>query len=72
MISDTEKLVKLVSELEAEIGSSSSAALTTEQLRKLAEIEKLAHSVKEKMKYTAPTPEINATTRVPLADVYKR
>ncbi len=49
MVSDTEKLLKMVTELNAEIGSTSPASLTPEQLRKVAEIEKLAHSIKDKM-----------------------
>ncbi len=52
MVSDTDRLVKLVKELHAEIGSSTPKALTDEQLRKVAEIEKLAHSVKDKMRIT--------------------
>ncbi len=50
MVSDTDKLLKLVTELNAEISSTSPASLTPEQLRKVAEIEKLAHSVKDKMR----------------------
>ena len=50
MVSDTEKLLKLVTDLNAEIASSSPASLTSEQLHKVAEIEKLAHSVKEDMR----------------------
>jgi hypothetical protein len=49
LVSDTDRLLKLVSELNAEIGSSNPSALSAEQLRKVAEIEKLAHSVKDKM-----------------------
>jgi cell division protein FtsN len=49
MVSDTNKLLKLASELNAEIRNSNSDSLTPEQLRKVGEIEKLAHSVKEKM-----------------------
>jgi hypothetical protein len=48
LVSDTDKLLKLANELNAEI-SANPEALTPEQLRKLATIEKLAHSVKEKM-----------------------
>ena len=53
MVSDADRLLKLVTELNAEIGRSIPEALTPEQRRKVAEIEKLAHSVKEKMR-TAP------------------
>ncbi|MGB7546480.1 MAG: hypothetical protein WBM14_01915, partial [Terracidiphilus sp.] len=49
MVSDADKLLKLAGELHAEIDAGSSASLTPAQLRKVAEIEKLAHSVKQKM-----------------------
>jgi len=50
MVSDTDKLLKLVIEFNAEIDNSTPAALTPEQLRMVAEIERLAHSVKDKMR----------------------
>lgn len=50
MVDDTDKLLKLVTELNAEIGSTNPSALTPEQLHKVAEIEKLARSVKDKMR----------------------
>ncbi len=49
LVADTEKLLRLVSELHEEIVASDADSLTPVQLRKLAEIEKLAHNVKEKM-----------------------
>jgi hypothetical protein len=49
MVSDTNKLLKLVTELNAEVSNANSDMLSSDQLRKLAEIEKLAHNVKEKM-----------------------
>jgi hypothetical protein len=49
MIFDTNKLVKLANELDAEVSSTNPDSLTAAQLRKIAEIERLAHSVKEKM-----------------------
>lgn len=48
LVSDTDKLLKLANELNAEI-SANPDSLTSDQLRKLATIEKLARSVKEKM-----------------------
>ena len=50
LVSDTDKLLKLVAELNQEIDNSSPAALTPDQLRMVAEIEKLARSVKDKMR----------------------
>ena len=49
MVSDTNKLLKLARELNDEVAAKNAAALTPDQLHKIAEIEKLAHSVKEKM-----------------------
>jgi len=49
MISDADKLLKLAKELNDEIAAKNAASLTEDQLHKIAEIEKLARSVKEKM-----------------------
>jgi hypothetical protein len=50
MVSDTDKLLKLVTELNTEISRTNPSALTPDELRKVAEIEKLARSVKDKMR----------------------
>ncbi len=47
LVADARKLLILARELNAECGASSGSS--AEQLRKVAEIEKLAHNVKEKM-----------------------
>ena len=52
MVSDTQKLLRLVNELNAEIAGKAPAELSANQLRKVAEIEKLAHSIREKMSYS--------------------
>lgn len=49
LVSDTNKLVRLANELGTEISRDNPTELTTAQLHKVAEIEKLAHSVKDKM-----------------------
>lgn len=49
LVSDTNKLLKLANELDAEIHKTNADSLTPDQLHKLATIEKLARSVKEKM-----------------------
>jgi hypothetical protein len=56
IVSDTDKLLKMVTDLNAEIGSADPASLTPEQLRKVAAIEKLAHSLKDKMKSPIKAP----------------
>jgi hypothetical protein len=49
LVDDTNKLLALAKELNGEIAQSNTGELTPEQLRKVAEIEKLAHSVRDKM-----------------------
>lgn len=61
MISDTNKLLKLAKELNYEVAASGSDALTPDDLHRLAEIEKLARSVKEKMAIAGQTPQIETT-----------
>jgi hypothetical protein len=66
MVADTDRLLKLVADLNSQINSSNSSALTPDQLRMVADIEKLAHSVKDKMRmsvrsageYNGPTPGV--------------
>ena len=48
--SDTEKLLKLATELKAYVDKTDDNVMSLEVIRKAAEIEKLAHSVKDKMK----------------------
>ena len=61
MISDTNKLLKLAKELNFEVAESGTDTLTPDDLHRLAEIEKLARSVKEKMAIAGQTPPIEAT-----------
>jgi hypothetical protein len=56
LVSDSDKLFKLATELNDEIAHSNSGSLTPEQLRKVAEIEKLARNVRDKMTMTLPAP----------------
>jgi hypothetical protein len=49
MVADTDRLVRLVNELNSEIERTNPDSLTPAQLHKVAEIEKLAHNVKDKM-----------------------
>jgi hypothetical protein len=49
MINDTNKLLKLTTELNAEVNGDHPEPLNSDQLRKVAEIEKLAKSVRDKM-----------------------
>jgi hypothetical protein len=49
MVSDADKLLKLARQLDAEVASNSKDEMTPSELHKVAEIEKLARSVKSKM-----------------------
>jgi hypothetical protein len=52
MAADTERLLNLVRELNDEVEKNHPDTLTPSQLRRVAEIERLAHRVKEKMSYS--------------------
>jgi hypothetical protein len=58
LVADTNKLLKLAAELNAEVSAEHPDSLTAEQLHKLAEIEKLAHSVKDKMSTSVRPPSV--------------
>ncbi len=58
IVDDTDKLVKLVTELNQQINSSNAHSLTPHQQQMVAEIEKLAHSVRDKMRMTVRTVEL--------------
>ena len=61
LVSDTNKLLELAKELKQEMASSDSAVMTDAQLRKLAEIQRLAKSIKEKMSFSIGAyPSMNA------------
>ena len=49
LVSDAERLLQLATELNAEVSAGNSDSLTPSELRKVAAIEKLARSVKQKM-----------------------
>ena len=59
MVSDTDKLVKLAKELNEDVAQSNTGQLSAAQLRKVAEIEKLAHSVRDKMLMSVRGPQLN-------------
>jgi hypothetical protein len=49
MVADANKLLKLAKELNDEVATASESSFTSDQLRKIAEIEKLAKNVRERM-----------------------
>ncbi len=52
LVSDTVKLLRLAREFNAEVGDGDASKLNGEQLKRLAEIGKLAKSVREKMTFS--------------------
>jgi nitric oxide reductase activation protein len=50
LVSDTQRLLALAQELKVDVDKSNKDTLSLDVIRKADEIEKLAHSVKEKMK----------------------
>lgn len=67
MLADADKLLKLATELNAEVNGTQAGNLTEEQLRKVAQIEKLARSVREKMCTSVASPELSpAPLAIPL------
>ena len=50
LVADTEKLLSLSTELKEEVGKTTKNELSMDVIRKAAEIEKLAHDVKERMR----------------------
>jgi hypothetical protein len=53
VVSDSNKLLKLTTELNAEVAQTHPDELSAAQLHKLAQIEKLAHDLKDKLSSTA-------------------
>lgn len=58
LVSDTDKLLKLATELDMEVKNANADSITPSEMRKLASIEKLAHNVKDKMTYSVSAPSM--------------
>jgi hypothetical protein len=59
IVSDTDKLLKLARELNDEVAKANTGALTSDELHKIADIEKLARNVRQKMTEGAGEPQTN-------------
>ena len=66
MVSDTDKLLKLARQLDAEIASNPTDELTPQELHKIVEIEKLAHDVKAKMAQSFGSGPVIRPSPIPL------
>lgn len=58
IVADTNKLLRLAAELNAEVSTANSDSLSPAQLHKLGEIEKLARNVKSMMSSTGQEPPV--------------
>lgn len=58
ILEDTAKLVKLAAELKAEADSAKPDDTLPQQMRQWAQIEKLAHGIKDKMSYATQAPPV--------------
>lgn len=68
MVSDTDKLLKLARQLDAEIASNSTDELTPQELHKVAEIEKLARNVKAKMAQSFGSGPVFGPLSIPMGE----
>jgi hypothetical protein len=58
LVSDTDKLLKLARELNEEVAKTNADSLTPDELHKIADIEKLARSVRQRMTEGVGQPQI--------------
>jgi hypothetical protein len=65
LVADTVKLLKLANELNMVMAKENESAPTQAELRKVADIEKLAHNVSEKMKITVIGSPVYRDPRLP-------
>ena len=60
LVADTDKLLALATELSNEIAKLNTGELSPAQLRKVEEMEKLAHGIKDKMVMSVRSPMLNS------------
>lgn len=68
MVANAEKLLKLAEELNAEVNGAEAGELTEDQLRKVNEIQKLAHKVKDEMSHAVGRPP--SMRRAPFSSLF--
>ena len=59
IVADTDKLLKLARELNEEVAKANTGTLTPDELRKIADIEKLARNVRQRMTESVGEPQTN-------------
>ena len=66
IVSDSDKLLKIARELNDEVAAQNSSTLTPDELHKVAEIEKLARDVRQRMTEGAGQPQTIMTPAAPI------
>lgn len=66
IVADTDKLLKLARELNAEVAKANTGTWTLDELHKIADIEKLARNVRQKMTESVGEPQTTIPPPVPL------
>ncbi|MGD0478874.1 MAG: hypothetical protein ABSA42_01810 [Terracidiphilus sp.] len=66
IVADTDKLLKLARELNEEVAKANAGTLTMDELHKIADIEKLARNVRQRMTESVGEPQTSMPTQVPM------
>lgn len=67
IVSDTDKLLKLARELNEDVAKANTGTLTADELHKIADIEKLARSVRQRMTESVGEPQTTMPPPAPIA-----
>ena len=65
IVADTDKLLKLARELNEEVAKANTGTLTPDEMHKIADIEKLARNVRQRMTESVGEPQINMLPPIP-------
>ena len=65
IVSDTDKLLKLARELNEEVAKANTGTLTLDELHKIADIEKLARNVRQRMSESVGEPQTTMPPALP-------
>ena len=65
LVADTDKLLKLAKELNDEVAKANSGTLTPDEMHKIADIEKLARSVRQRMTEAVGEPQTSMPAPIP-------
>jgi hypothetical protein len=66
LVADTDKLLKLARELNEEVAKTNTDSLTPDELHKIADIEKLARNVRQRMTESVGQPQTTLPPQAPM------